>query len=608
MKNRMKVFSVCFYILVLCSLFTFPVVAQSDNKEPSAEEQKRKQELERKTLLLLDEVVTASSSLKLPENRIFILCSAANLVWRHDVKRARSLFWEAINALNVVPSPKTSANDEKKNTAYFETYNLRSEILNMVARRDPQLALEMLHASRQTIPESADPSWIASEQGLEHQIAAVAAERDPKRALQLARESLSKGLSLQLLSLLSHLNQNDPELGTKFAGEVVDKIRSSEISNDLNAYLAFSLLSSSRPISENSSRLVSIGNQRNLESIANQRNLELPKEQRRALTEMLANFALSVSANSNLLYLIPGIMPEIEEFVPERVLLLKRRLSELNRKLPQREKDQRHYSSLVRNGSPEEVLRAALNSNDEERLWLEREAILQAVFSKKTEALRELIAREVPDESKRKSMLDSLDAKETDLAVQVGDAEALRKLLPKITLKEQRARALAEVAVLLETKGKHDEALNLLEEAQGLVTTDLRSETKSNALLGLMLAYALIEPGRAFVIAERTIDKANDELSKLLLFDKLIKTGFLKKGEIVLGQSGVIHPDFALFKYGKGITALARADFSRTRAAADRFERYELRILARLLIAQAVLNGDQYSGSRFSQINMGIQR
>ena len=590
-----SILSISFYVLVLWSLVPAPpAVAQSTTKETVAEEQKRKQELERKTLLLVDEVVAASSSLKLTENRIFILGTAANLVWRHDEKRARSLFWEAINALNVVPSPKTSANDEKKTTAYFETYNLRSEILNMVARRDAQLAMEMLHASRQTMPESTDPNWIATERGLEQQIAAVAAENDPQRALQLAQESLSKGLSLQLLNLLFHLNQNDPELGTKFAGEVVDKIRSSELNNDLNAYIAVSLLSSSRPISKNSARLG---------SIPNQRTLELPKEQRRALTEMLANFALSLSANSNLLYIIPGLMPEIEEFVPERVLLLKRKLSELDRKLPQREKDQRHYNSLLRDGSPEEVLRASLKGNDEERRWLEREAILMAVFSKKSEALREFIMKEVTDESKRKSMLDSLDAQEIDLAVHGGDAEGLRKLLPKITVKEQRARAMAEIAVLLEKKGKHDEALNLLDEAQGLVTTDLRSETKSNALLGVILAYALIEPSRAFVIAERTIDKANDELSKLLLFDKIIKTGFLKKGEIVLGHSGVIHHDFALLKYGKGITALARADFSRTRAAADRFERHELRILARLLIAQAVLNGDQYTGSRVLRIN-----
>jgi hypothetical protein len=594
-----KVLSISFYILVFCSLFpALPVNAQSEKKETAAEEQKRKQELERKTLLLLDEVVAASSSLKLSENRIFILTSAANLTWRHDIKRARNLFWEAINTVNNVASAYKTAAKDRQNTAYFETYVWRSEILKMVARRDVQLALEMLNASPQAMPESADPGWIASEQALEQEIAAVAAESDPKRAMQLAQESLSKGLSLQVLSLLTQLNQKDSELGTKFAGEVVDKIRTSEINDDLNAYVAAYLLSSSRNNSETSFRLG---------SGSESRNIGLTKEQRRAVTEILANFALGLSASPTILYLIPQIMPEIEEFVPERVLMLKGKLSELDRKLPQREKNQQHYNSLVRNGSPEEILRASFKGNDEERFWLQREAILHAVFSKKTEALREFIAKEVAEESKRKAILDSLDAQEIDFAVHSGDAEALRKLLPKITVKEQRARAMAEIAVLLETKGKHEEALNLLEEAQGLITTDLRSETKSNALLGVMLAYALIEPSKAFVIAERTIDKANDELSKLLLFDKVIKTGLLKKGEVVLGHSGAIHTDFALLKYGKGISALARADFSRTRAAADRFERFELRMLARLLLAQAVLNPDQYSGSKVLPINAGTQ-
>ena len=122
-----------------------------------------------------------------------------------------------------------------------------------------------------------------------------------------------------------------------------------------------------------------------------------------------------------------------------------------------------------------------------------------------------------------------------------------------------------------------------------LIKVDLQSETKSNALLSLMLAYALVEPSRAFAIVERTIDRANDEVSKVLLLDKFIKSGMVKKGEINLHQSGSFPMDVAMLKYGKGVAALAAADFGRTKAAADRFERYEFRIFARLLIAQALL-------------------
>jgi hypothetical protein len=41
---------------------------------------------------------------------------------------------------------------------------------------------------------------------------------------------------------------------------------------------------------------------------------------------------------------------------------------------------------------------------------------------------------------------------------------------------------MAEIAILLEKKGEHDEALKLLDEAQTLIKVDLRSESQSNAI------------------------------------------------------------------------------------------------------------------------------
>ena len=59
--------------------------------------------------------------------------------------------------------------------------------------------------------------------------------------------------------------------------------------------------------------------------------------------------------------------------------------------------------------------------------------------------------------------------------------------------------------------------------------------------------------------------------------------------------------DFAVFKYGKSVAALANADFDRTRAAADRFERIELRLMARLLLAQALLRHEEQALQKEAQ-------
>lgn len=130
----------------------------------------------------------------------------------------------------------------------------------------------------------------------------------------------------------------------------------------------------------------------------------------------------------------------------------------------------------------------------------------------------------------------------------------------------------------------------MLDEALPLVKVDLSNDRQSNALLAVMLAYSVVEPSRAFAIIEPIIDRANDNISKLLFVDKLTKSGFVKNGEIIMESPGLISPDFAVLKYGPGIVALAKADFNRSRAMADRLQRNELRILARLLIVRALLH------------------
>jgi hypothetical protein len=93
---------------------------------------------------------------------------------------------------------------------------------------------------------------------------------------------------------------------------------------------------------------------------------------------------------------------------------------------------------------------------------------------------------------------------------------------------------------------------------------------------------------------EPIIDRANDNISKLLLLDKIVRSGAVKNGEIIMLSPGV-PLDFAMFKYGPGVVALAKADFNRTRAAADRFQRNELKLMARLLMVHSILRSLELS-------------
>lgn len=580
------------------------VPAQANEKEKVQKELERRQELERKTLGLLDEIVAGSWSLKLPENRAFVLTTAADLLWTHDEKRARNLFWEALNSIASPISqvgddsttkssttkdvtPKGPANDNPQRLKeYFSTFAARQEFLRKVARRDPQLALDMLRATHQQPPQQVNAKYrLPDESDLEQEIANEAAARDPKRALQIARESLSKGFTFQLLGVLFNLNRQNPEAASEFAGDVIDKLQTANVATDLAAWwTAIGLLRSARaPLDVPAENSAVLGTYR----------LKLSDDQRRELVEILTNAILSVSANPNLLSAIAEVMPEVEQFAPDRAAKIKTRVAATKRTLTKEQRDWNEYSSLVEKGTPEDLLKVAARAGDDVRRELYQAAVMKAVMHGKAEALREFIKSNVEDESQRSSLNELLDEQQIGWAVNHGNIEELQTLLPLIRLKEKRAEAMAETAMLLEKKGEHAEATQLLDDAQALVKVDFASKTKSDALMAVILAYSLVDPSKAFALIEPIIDRANDNISKLLLLDKVIKSGAVKNGEIIMQHPGVISLDFAIFKYGKGVVALANADFNRTKAVADRFQRNELRLMARLMIAQALLRGNE---------------
>jgi tetratricopeptide (TPR) repeat protein len=598
-------------LLLLCVFV--PIAAQVSERERQEKETERRLQLERKTYALVDEIATSAASLKLPENRSYVLAAAADLLWDRDQPRARNLFWDATTTLNLMnnlvrtdssgqasKSAKLSAKEKEKIiNDYMGFFGQRQELLQRIAGHDPQFALEVLRSTRQLAVE-VPAEWtsqgfsLPDDQMLEQQIAAAAVVRDPQKALQLARESLAKGFTLQLFQFLDKLNQQDAELATKFAGEIIDRLHGRNISMDAQAkQIAISLLMMSRSPAEDSASLSSF-------------RLKLAKEQRRDLTEIITNTALTESADGNLLFDLGSLKPEIREFAPERLAPLERKLAAFSQTLNKSQKLQRDYEDLFNNGSPEEMLKFASNAGSEHP-EMSREAIELAVVRKRADSMRDFINTQITDESQRKNFIDTLDTLEVDFAIERADAETLEKVLPRIRRQDERARALSEVAVALERRGQHDEALKLLDEAQTLIKIDFDSQTQTNALLALVGAYAVVEPTKAFAIIERTIDRANDDMSKLLLLDKLVTTGVVKKGELRMRHLGNISIDYSVFKYGKSVAALANADFDRTRAAADRFERNELRLMARLLLAQSLLRKQPDSAARATQLSPSLQ-
>jgi len=589
MKNSLKRLRL---VLAACAMFGLALNSSAQKTTTTNDEAERRQALQSKAYALVEEIATGAHGLKLPENRSFVWASAADLLWQHDEKRARTLFWDALNSINLITPPASNGvtkheaaqQDQKR---YFAIVALRQGLLRKVALHDPQLALDMLRSTQQLPAEQIKASFrLPDESELEQQIAAEAATRDPQRVLQFARQSLATGFSFQLLDLLDRLNARDQNAATKFAGDVIDKLQTRNLAADIVASrLAVALVAWSRQPADSSLHQDA--------DAARTCQLNLDDDKRRHLVEMIVNAALGVSANSTLLNSLSEIMPEIQEFVPERVALLQTELTAFEQTLNKEQRAWNNYKLLVRTGSPEEMLSASREAEDEQRHMLRQQAIVVAVHRGRADELRKFVKTGITDESDQRALIDALDTEQINAAATRGDADELRALLLRVRRTEERARTMAELAVLIQKKGDHEEAVELLEDARRLIKVDFESETQTNALFALVAAYAVVEPSMAFAIIETTIGRANDQISKALLLDKIVRTGVVRNGEILLENSGIIYADLAMFRYGKAIVAMAKSDFKRTKAAVEQLARPELRLLARLSIAQALLVKDE---------------
>ncbi len=568
-----------------------------DQQQKQQKELEMKKELERKTFLLLDEVIGSAASLKLPENRALVLSSAADLLWPRDEKRARALFKDALNNLNSTAIRFNSKMTDEQRRAYQMYTQQRTEILQMIARRDIDLALELLRASRlPTVPVTAagmETKLPDEDMRLEQSLAAQVAANDPKRALQMAEDSLAKGLSLDLLNLLAHLNDKDKELAGRFVGDIVSKLRSESLTTNPEAvWVAVMLLRMGiQPEDDGSGTYISFG------SMSGGRTpLKLDERQIRDLLEMVTTVALGGTPRPAFFTFLPSLMPEIEKRMPERAPVLRRRIAEFVRTLDPPERMFIEHQELTQHGTIEAVLEAAAKAPDKARNMLYEQAAWKAMIKGETERARQIVNDNIRDSSTRDRILEGLDRMSLWDALRKDKLNEVRQRLARVKSKEERASILMQLALGAAMKKNGKLALEILNEALPLVNFKPKSDAELHTLLQVGRVYALIEPVKAFELIESLVDQANELLSAAtVLSGFFLPGGVFKKGEMVL-PPGYSNVSMRFRQLGKELATLALFNFERTKAAADKFQRNEARIMARLFIAQGVLSEQLGSG------------
>jgi hypothetical protein len=587
-------------LICLVGLAGSRAVAQAPGApaEKTAEEKEAaRAELRKKSFDLLDVVVGDARALRVPENRVRILAGAADLLWPHDEKRARALFREAVAHVNEAAQRARSGDAERRQRIYWSVMALREETLRTAARRDPQLALELLHATRQpplpVAPANADSAPDA-ELRLENQLALQVAAADPKRAQKMAEESLARGLSFEVADLAGRLHELDAEAGRGFAAEVVRKIRAESLTRGrLAAFIAARLLEMTRAGNSSFVMLAGAGEGRAAHLT---KPLKLDAQVERDLLDLLVTSALKGGESEYFEALLEPRLAEIEKHWPERAAALRRRIEGRRGLEDAGARAWRQYAPLWSQESPEPLLEAAAKAPPQVREGLYTGAAWKAAEAGDHERARRILEEHLRDSPNRAKLLEHLDHLTLAYNLRRNKLEEAHRLMGGLRPKERRAAALAQLATLAAAAGDKKLARELLEEARPLAGPRPRNVEQLNAHLQLARGYALVEPARSFEIVEAVVDRANEMIAAADILD-----GFLGGPEIFRSDELVMHAGLASLEgifnqYGKELAELARTDFERAASAAARFQRLEVRTMARLLIAQGLLSDRKPTG------------
>jgi len=199
------------------------------------QQQEEKAKLEKKAVALLEQVVTDSQVLKLPENKIRVNIAAGDLLWDKNPARARSLLTDAGAMLGQVMM-EVDRNDRED---VMMMNQLRQELVLTAGRHDAELGYQLLHSTQQQ-PQTQTAinapgrgnRGLVFDQGnnLEQALLATVATTDPKFAYQKAVESLDKGdFPTSLSRILTQLQTKDAELFKKLSDKTLNRLASDSL-------------------------------------------------------------------------------------------------------------------------------------------------------------------------------------------------------------------------------------------------------------------------------------------------------------------------------------------------------------------------------------------
>jgi hypothetical protein len=589
-------------LLFSCAQHAAAQAQSADAAASQRAEAEKSAELEKKAVALLREAVSDSQGLRLVENRVRPQTAAAGLLWTRDEQAARALFKGAADAVAAYGASLDPEDPQFYNAAQSVS-QMRAELVQAVAQFDPKLALEYLRSTRLPNADALRASGYATdaqEQQLEMSLAARVATQDPAMALRMAEQSLSKGITMSLVSVLQELETKDPAAASKLATEIVKRLRAEDLTNNYDASaIASQLLTvaqQQRQQLQQSSQLpptnIVIDGPMAVAPIRTAAAGAAPlvdEQTRAALVEKILAAAMSDTPNQsgayNLNQSLQLLLPEIEKTTPARAEAIRRRANTLERSVNPQADAWRPYRQIAETGNVDALLEAAPKAPPEIREQLYTQAVWKAFNDGDVERARQLIEN-IQNPQQRGQMRRNIETQLQWREAQQGNYAEARAAAARLTLPDEKLTALMQIASVAFSKGDAQAARQALDDARLVASAEASGPQQFRAQLQVAQAYAPLDSGQSFEMVESAIARLNELLDAAATLEGFGQDMF-KDGEL-RPQYGYVWGELVGQCAGT-LAALAPKDFDRASADAKSFRRMDVRAAAELQLAQGLL-------------------
>jgi hypothetical protein len=538
-----------------------------------------------KGIALLAEAEETIPQIKSRQARIRIQLQAAQLLWETDEKRALKHLNDA--AAGIRELLESIDPDERVFLVHSTIAQLRYEVIQALAARHPQAALDLLHSTSSLIdPTGKLRDYQAQEHAVEIAIADQIVAKDPKLALEVARQLLKKTYPSNLMSTVSTLRREHPEMAAELTNELADKLLNEKLLKNPEAgYLAANLLR----FASSYERRVAKGGPAPAPV--------LPDDKFRDLVQKILSESLSYPAPSqnyaperdvvwNMLSALKQLGPIVDTVKTGGTAAVEKKVAEFNSS--GNNDDSSQYQNTIGTNSVDVALAQIGKALEQHREQLYIQLAGREANAGDLARAKQIINDYVGNPSQRRVSLMNLEQQAVHQAMSKGKVDEALRGLSAFRNSRERAEHLAQIVNQIGTGQKREAALNFLEQARALLNPSVQAEDQEqmNALFELARAFSQYDSKRAFEIVDPLIEQFNEICAAARTLDGF-GNDYYEDEELDLHNENPL--TLLAVKMSSVLGSLALRNFDRAKLSSDRIRRPEVRLKVYLDIAQQAI-------------------